>query len=200
MTRRHVGRVGVVVLALAAVSCGSTVRDGSGTSFLIINGLEAASGADPDTFGNTLRSDVLTVVDDVPTVFNDVGRVTFTLGLKDPGTASSPNSPTQNQYITINRYRVQFARSDGRSAEGVDVPYAFEGAFTATVTGGETTAGFNLVRHTAKGEAPLSALARNGVVISTIATVTFYGRDQTGRDATATGRIGIDFGNFGDPN
>jgi hypothetical protein len=36
-------------------------------------------------------------------------------------------------------------------------------------------------------------------MISTIADVTFYGRDQAGNDVSATGSIGIDFGNFGDP-
>jgi len=30
--------------------------------------------------------------------------------------------------------------------------------------------------------------------------VTFYGRDQAGNDVSATGSIGIVFGNFADPN
>jgi len=29
--------------------------------------------------------------------------------------------------------------------------------------------------------------------------VTFYGHDQAGNDISATGSIGVEFGNFGDP-
>ena len=50
----------------------------------------------------------------------------------------------------------------GRRAEhaGVDVPYGFDGAFTVTVAGA-ADASFTLVRHIAKEEAPLAALAGN---------------------------------------
>jgi hypothetical protein len=58
---------------------------------------------------------------------------------------------------------------------------------------------FEIVRHIAKDEAPLKALAFNGVIISTIGEVTFYGRDQAGREVSVVGRIGVNFGNFGDP-
>ncbi len=193
------GRAGIVALAIAATSCGSAVRDGSGTSFLIIGELRASSGATPNEFGNTLRSDVLTIVDDVPTIFNDSGAVTFGLGLKDPGSTNSPNSPSQNQFITVDRYRVRYVRADGRNTPGVDVPYGFDGSFTVTVDSDGGTGSFQLVRHIAKEEAPLRALANGAVIISTIAEITFYGRDLTGREVTATGRISIDFGNFGDP-
>lgn len=196
----HIGRTGMLLVALAAVSCGSAVRDGSGTSFLIVNSLELASGAAPGSFGNTLRSDVITIVDDVPTVFNDLARVTLSLGLKDPGSATSPIAPSQNQFITVDRYRVRYTRTDGRNTPGVDVPHGFDGAFTTTVRGGSTAAAFTVVRHIAKEEAPLRALRGNGVIISTLADITFFGRDQTGREVTATARASIDFGNFGDPN
>jgi hypothetical protein len=62
------------------------------------------------------------------------------------------------------------------------------------------TAGFQIVRHSAKEEAPLKALRFNGSIISTIATVTFYGQDQAGNEISAAGNIGIDFGDFADPN
>lgn len=193
-------RAAVLALAIAASSCGSVVRDGSGTSFLIVNVLEGASGARPDEFGGTLLSDVITVVDDSATLFNDIGRVSLSLGLKDPGSATSPNVPTQNQAITVDRYRVRYVRADGRNTPGVDVPYGFDGAFTMTVTGGgAATVGFDLVRNTAKQEAPLAALARTPVLLDTIAEVTFFGRDLTGREVSATGRISVTFGNFGDP-
>jgi hypothetical protein len=44
----------------------------------------------------------------------------------------------------------------------------------------------------------LAALASSGVIISTIAKVTFYGHDQTGREVSATASISVDFGNFAD--
>jgi hypothetical protein len=55
------------------------------------------------------------------------------------------------------------------------------------------------VRHIAKSEAPLGALAVSPVVITTIAEVTFFGRDQTGREVSVVAKITVDFGNFGDP-
>ena len=185
---------------MLSTSCGDVVRQGTGGSFLIVSSMEAAPGAEPTDFGNTLLSDVITVVDDSPTFFNDVGRVTFRLGLKDPGGATSPTTPSQNDAITINRYRVTFIRADGRNTPGVDVPYGFDGAFTLTVTGGDASAAFTIVRNIAKMEAPLAALRFNGVVLSTIAEVTFYGADLTGHEVAATARISIDFANFGDPS
>jgi hypothetical protein len=189
------GRAGILALTIGAASCGSVVREGSGTSFLIISSLEGASGAEPEEFGNTLHSDVETGGG----VFNDFGQVVFALGLKDPGSATSANEPTQNQFITIDRYRVRYIRADGRNTQGVDVPYGFDGAITITVDGDGGAGGFQLVRHLAKVEAPLGSLVTNRVIISTIAEITFFGRDLTGREVTAVGRMSIDFGNFADP-
>jgi len=101
--------------------------------------------------------------------------------------------------ITVNRYRVRYVRADGRNTPGVDVPYGFDGAFTVTVGTGDASAGFTLVRSQAKLEAPLLALRHNLMVISVIAEVTFFGRDQTGRDVQATANILINFANHGDP-
>jgi hypothetical protein len=185
---------GAALVLLATVSCGELSRQGSASTYLIVSSLEAASGAEPSNFSGNLSSDVVTVVDDVPTVFADGAQVTFTLATKDPGVATSPQN-----FITIDRYRVRYLRTDGRNTEGVDVPYGFDGAFTATV-GSSTTAGFTLVRVQAKGESPLRALAQNGGVISTIAEVTFYGQDQTGRAVTVSGKISVNFANWGDPD
>jgi hypothetical protein len=197
---RRAGLVGLVGLMLTSLSCGDVTRQGSGSSYLIINALEAASGAEPTQFGGTLNSDVVTVVEGSSTIFNDLGRVRLALGLKDAGGAELPTAPTTNNFITVNRYHVRYVRADGRNTPGVDVPYPFDGAFTATVGAGQVEVGFELVRHIAKVEAPLGALARNLIIISTIAEVTFYGRDQTGREVQATGQMLVSFGNFGDPN
>ncbi len=189
---------GTVGLILASVSCGDLTRQGTASSYLLVEELVAASGAEPDKLGATLHSDVITIVKDVPTIFSDNGRVSFSIGLKDPGSTSSPITPTANNSITVERYHVNYIRADGRNTPGVDVPYAFDGAMTFTVTG-ERSESFELVRHTAKQEAPLAALVQSPVIILTIAEVTFYGHDQTGRAVSTTTKIAIDFGNFGDP-
>jgi len=187
-----------VVLAAVTTSCGDQQRQGEGSSYLIVNALEAARGSDPATFSGNLPSDVVTVVNDVPTTFNDLGRVRLVLAMKDPGGVETPTKPTTANYITIDRYHVRYIRADGRNVQGVDVPYAFDGGMTLTVGTSEVTGAFTIVRNIAKDEAPLRALTVNGVIISTIAEVTFYGHDQTGREASVSANISVDFGNFGD--
>ena len=195
------GRLALLALTMFSASCGDLTREGTASSYLVISTLEAASGAQPSNFGATLQSDVVTIVDGQPTIFSDSGRVRLMLAMKDAGSVDSPTTPTVNNFITITRYRVRYLRADGRNTPGVDVPYGFDGAFTGTVGAGEFTAGFELVRHIAKEESPLRALASNrAVIISTIAEITFYGHDQTGRDVSVTGQLLVSFGDFGDPS
>ncbi len=188
----------LAILVLASASCGEMTRQGTASSFLAVETLEAASGAEPGEFGGDLASDVITVVNGTPTAFADIARVNFVLMLKDPGTVNVPNSPGPNNAITIDRYHVQFIRADGRNTPGVDVPYPFDGAFTLTVFD-RAEAAFTLVRVQAKREAPLSGMVNNGIRLSTIAEITFYGHDQTGREVSTVGRIGVNFNNWGDP-
>jgi hypothetical protein len=205
-------RVAAALFAIASVlsgSCGSLVKQGRSPSYVIINSLTAASGAKPQEFGNVLASDVVTNVKTtiggqevfVPTIFADNGQAIVKLGLKDIGQGATPASPTTNNQITLTRYRVVYTRSDGRNREGVDVPYAFDGAITHTVLAEAGSFGFTLVRVQAKAEAPLRALRGGGgaVTISTIAEVTFYGHDQTGTEVTVTGSISVNFADWGDP-
>ena len=155
--------LGLLAAAAAGASgCSSTVREGRSPAYLIVQQLEAASGAEDDQFSDELSSDVLTN----GSVFEDLARVTFRLGLKDIGAEGAPNSPTVNNFITVNRYAVTFRRTDGRNTPGVDVPYAFEGAGTVTVTGSDATMSFVIVRAQAKVESPLKELAGGGAVRS----------------------------------
>ena len=205
-----VARAGILLLAAAATGCGEYVRNsGRAPAQPIILALAGAPGVTPDKFGGNLLSDVLTYVNRtvgneqirVPTVFNDVGSVAMRLILKDPGQAGSVAAPTPLNQITFTRYTVNYRRTDGRNTPGVDVPFPIDGGLTFTVPlDKDVTAGFELVRTTAKEEAPLRALVRNPVIISVVADVTFYGRDQAGNDASVSGSISIDFGDFGDPN
>ena len=68
------------------------------------------------------------------------------------------------------------------------------------VPGGTVTQGFELIRHVAKSEAPLGALKNSPVIISTVAEITFFGHDLAGNELSASGNLGIQFGNFADPD
>jgi hypothetical protein len=203
--RHRARRAALAALVLATVSCGDVAREGRSPVFLVINNLAGAPGGGhgANTFTGTLFSDVqvllttpapCTVTSPCPTVFADSGQVILSMAPKDSAVA-----PTSNNQVTINRYHVAYTRADGRNTPGVDVPYAFDGAATATIAAsGTATISFEMVRHVAKEEAPLVQLIKNPQVISTIANVTFYGRDVTGNDVSVTGSILIEFGNFGD--
>ena len=206
-------RVQLLMFAAAltgSVSCGDLNRSGKSPSFLIIDSLSGSSGATPGTFASQLNSDVQTLVDQtvngqqvkVPTVFNDLGQATIRAVLKNPGTATAATTPTTINQVTITRYHVQFRRADGRNEPGRDVPYAFDGAVTATVGASAVAVTFDIVRHTNKQEPPLRNLINSGgsFQINTIAEVTFYGKDQAGNDVTVTGFISVNFADFGDPS
>jgi hypothetical protein len=196
------GARAMVVVAVTAglfvTSCSKLIRTGQSPSYLIMNTLQGASGAEPGSFGSTLASDVITVVDGTPTVFADLGQANLQLQLKDPGSQNSPNSPTQVNAITITQYHVKFIRSDGRNVQGVDVPFEFDGAVTVTIAATGSVP-FTLVRVQSKEEAPLRTLRNGGAPITTVAEVTFFGHDQNGRDVTVSGRLEVSFANWGDP-
>jgi hypothetical protein len=212
ITKWRIGRSTLLpVLAasvLASVSCGSVARSGRSPSFLVIDLLAGASGATPGEFGNVMASDVVTLVTQtvnaqqvkVPTVFEDPGQATLRVLLKDQGSPGVISAPSNLNWLKLTRYRVVYRRADGRNTPGVDVPYAFDGALTATITNTPITVNLTLVRLQAKIEAPLAALASGGAgVISTIADVTFYGQDLAGNAFAETGSISINFANWGDP-
>jgi hypothetical protein len=207
---RHVMEVaGALALLVGSVSCGNVVRTGRSPSLLVIDSLTGASGATPTSFSSVLDSDVITIVTkqingasvQVATIFDDPGQVQLHIDLKDAGTPTAPISPSALNSVTINRYEVVYTRADGLNTQGVDVPYTFDGAITATVTVSPSQIGFLLVRTQAKEEPPLVALSQGGgsKVISTIANVTFYGADQAGNAVSVTGSISINFADFGDP-
>lgn len=193
---RRTAWVSMTALALVSAGCGDVVRQGRSPVQLVINFLQAAPGAQPDELGATLLSDVITN----GTIFNDVGQVTLSIMLKDPGQPGLPAAPSNINRVTIDRYRVEYKRADGRNTPGVDVPFPFDSAVTFTVPAeGTVTSGFEIVRVTAKLENPLFPLATNGNLIATIADVTFFGRDLAGNDIQTTGSIQVNFANFADP-
>ena len=185
----------VAAAALATAACGDKVLQGKGSSYLVIDQLAAASGAKAETFSTVLQSDVLTKGD----VLEDLGKVTLHIAMKDV-TVTTGTEPTANNVITVNRYHVDFVRSDGRNQPAVDVPYSIDGAVTGTVTTSQTALVFTLVPKQRKLEAPLRALRNQGgaVAIMTIANVTFYGYDQAGNAVVVTGSISVNFADWAD--
>lgn len=182
-----------LICSATATGCGSEMlRTGRAPVFLVIDSLGGGTeGLAP------FLSDV------GPTVFNDVGVAQIRAESKDqsgallgPGAVTTPIND-----VTITRYRVSFRRSDGRNTPGVDVPYGFDGGVSRTITVGEAaTVNFDLVRHAAKLEPPLRNLNNQGgqLVISTVAEVTFFGRDQNGNEVSVTGLLDVTFGDFPD--
>ena len=197
-----------LAITLLAPGCTSLLNNSTTSSYLVLDSLEASTGREPDKLSGVLNSDVLTFVKkdvggvqaSVPTIFADNLVATLHLALKDPGTTDSPTKPSSTNAITITRYHVTFVRSDGRNTEGVDVPYAFDGGVTVTVGSDAVKLNTTLVREQSKSEAPLKGLVGAfGPSISTIAEITFYGKDQTGRDVQVVGRISVNFADWGDP-
>jgi hypothetical protein len=200
----------VLVVAAAAAGCGQQNTEGRSPSYLIVEALQAASGATPSAFSGALESDVITNVKTTvgeqevlqPTVYEDTGQVKLRMALKDGGNGMAVAAPTAVNAVTVTRYHVDFKRTDGRNTPGVDVPYGFDGAATGTIGADGGVITFVLVRAQAKLEAPLRALRGGGgaIVISTMAEVTFYGTDQNGNSVSVVGMISVNFADWGDPS
>lgn len=145
-----------------------------------------------------LQSDVISYSADSQQYYvtGDAAKVTLTAKLLNPSTtveASLYNS------IQVTRYTVQYIRSDGKSVEGVDVPYSFEGAISANIEiDASVEASFIVVREVAKQESPLVDLieARDEGVLEVVAKIDFYGHDMTNNKVKATGYLTIFFANY----
>ena len=185
---------------------GDLMRTGRSAVFLTVEKMEASSGGAAGSASAFLLSDVQVLVDQtvngvtvkMPTIFNDSLTATIRSNEKN----QNPDSLlTIISAVTLTRYHVDFRRTDGRNTPGVDVPFGFDGGLGVTIPPGSTAAvSIDLVRHQAKLEPPLKNLAGVGGqgFISTIAEVTFYGRDQNGNDVAVTGRIDVQFADFAD--
>jgi hypothetical protein len=169
-------------ILIGCISCGDVVRENRSPVIVDVATIITKNG-------NVLLSDVAT---DAGGVLDDIATATIASQMKNVSI-----SPTVNNQVTFNRYHVSFQRADGRNVEGVDVPFAFDGAVTATVpAGGSTSVTFEIVRWHAKEESPLAQLVTNRNQIATIATVTFYGADAVGNVVSASGTISVNFSNL----
>lgn len=187
----------VLPVILIAISCNPVSDDSRSGSMLIV---ESLTGTDME--GNEasfLQSDVIFQDPDDPTkstIYSDSASASFRARLVDP---ASLTGPSYYNDITVTRYIVSYWRADGRNAEGVDVPYSFEGYLSVNIPiDSRIEIPFVIVREVAKLEPPLVGLHewRDAGVIEVRAKVEFYGQDQTGRTVKATGYLTIFFANY----
>ena len=195
--------IGAACLISSASCGGELMRTGRSAVFLTVEGVSASPGGGGSS-GSFLLSDVQVLEDrtvngvttQVPTIFNDSVSVTLRSNEKNQtAVATLINS------VTLTRYHVDFRRTDGRNTPGVDVPYGFDGGLGVTIGPGSTAiVALEIVRHQAKLEPPLMNLRSTGGqgFISTIAEITFYGRDQNGNEVSVTARLDVQFGDFAD--
>jgi len=192
------------VCVLASTSCGSELlRTSRAPVYLVVLNTSAAS-SNSGSASAFLQSDVQTLVDGtvngqptkVPTIFSDNAVVTLRVDPKNPTVET-----TLINAVTLTRYHVNYRRTDGRNAPGVDVPYPIDGGLGVTIDAGKSQdVTFEIVRHQAKLEPPLRNLVSVGGLgfISTIAEITFFGRDQNGNEVTTTALMDVQFGDFAD--
>ncbi len=187
----------IIPFILTFFSCNPIENETKSASRLIVESITGTNLDDEDA--DFLHSDVLYQDPDDPadtSIIADTASVTFRAELLDP---NSITGPSYLNNITVNRYVVTYSRTDGKNAEGIDVPYSFEGSFTAQIVVDSTASvSFIIVREVAKNEPPLVDLVYGTEegVIQTTARVDFYGHDQANRNVQATGYLTVFFANY----
>jgi len=191
------GLAALAALVLLAPGCNPVENSTQSATLLRVTNLTGKDLANSDV--NFMLSDVLYVDPQTgaQSWVADVARATFSAELLDP---KSINGSSLYNDILVTRYVVTFTRADGKNAQGVDVPYSFEGAMSVNVPIGQAaTASFILVREVAKQEPPLLNLrdGKPGDGLYVTAQVDFYGRDGANKTVKATGYLPITFANYG---
>lgn len=196
VTIRTITFTSLLAATVLVAGCGDRSSGPSPSKVTITEIKVAAGGTSPTFASGPLNSDVVTK----GSIVDDLAEVTMDLLLKDPGVPGNEAKPSAINAVTFTRYHIEYRRADRRNTPGVDVPYPFDSAQTFTVTDDGISTVIEVVRHVAKAEAPLAALASDPNVITTIATVTFYGKDQAGNNVTVSADLQVNFANFADPS
>ncbi len=177
-------------------SCNPIEDDSRSDSVLFVVSITGTDLEDNDV--NYLQSDVVMIDIDTgnATVAADDAKVMFSAESLDPepwlGTSHYSD-------VFVTHYVVTYSRSDGKSQEGVDIPYSFDGSFSARVQiGSSTEVSFIVVRAVSKLEPPLINLTagRGEGELKTTARIDFYGNDTLGNKVKATGYLAIFFANY----
>jgi hypothetical protein len=177
-------------------SCNPIEDDTRSDSVLLVVSITGKDVEDNDV--DFLQSDVVVIDQDTgnATVFADAATVMFSAEFlaPEPWLGTSHYSD-----IYVTHYVVTYSRSDGKSQEGVDVPYSFDGSFSARVQiDSSTEVSFIVVRAVSKLEPPLINLTagRGEGELKATARIDFYGHDTIGNTVKATGYLTIFFANY----
>lgn len=179
-----------VACMVSGVSCGGELlRTGRAPVYIVVDSVTAGPQ------GGDLASFLLSDVQTGGGVINDNVSITMHLEAKNPSVALAAINN-----VTMTRYTVEFRRTDGQNRPGVDVPFGFSGALSGTVGTSGASVAFELVRHQAKREPPLANMAGAGGqrLLSTVAEITLYGRDQNGNEVMTKTSVDVHFGDFAD--
>lgn len=181
-----------LLLALALGGCtAGYVQNSEADVALYINAINGGQVLDSDvrtgTSGNTVTAD----------------RVTVSLANR----SKNPNV-TELQVaraIDVERYTVRYFRSDGRNAEGVDVPFQISGFVRSALDiGANEDVEVEVVRAQAKLDPPLTnlkgvvngALGGSSLLLTCFAEITIYGHTTSGKAVSASSSMQIDFADF----
>lgn len=172
------------VAALAMGGCGADYVEGDTSSvLLLINNIAGGTPQLSDVRGEQ------------GAIINCQIELELTARPKNP---TSPVGVAED--VRLNRYTVTYRRADGRSQEGIDVPFAISGNTTALVSSegtATTTLAVDLVRHQAKLEPPLMNIT--GLQVVTMqADITVFGRTVSGKNVTSSGSVQVTFADFAD--
>jgi hypothetical protein len=192
---RAVRTSAALVLLLGSVGCTPEfARQNESQVILRVVSITGQSGGSGGGSGisSVLQSDV---VSNTGGVINDNATITLELITKNQNVTGLG----EFNDVLLERYEVQFIRSDGHNQEGVDVPYHFSGPLAQQIRA-PGTAGVSIVivRHEAKEEPPLRNLGTFGGenIIHAIAEITVHGRTTNEKVVTATGRLQVRFADF----
>ena len=183
-------RAMAVVLALGALAMSGCVPDwaeqGDSPNTLLMTGINS---------GTPITSDVQI---SNGSICPDFATLRVENHLKNPlNTDASFRSD-----VVIERYDVRYFRSDGRSTEGVDVPFRITGNVAQEIQASNSAVlNLEIVRRQAKLEPPLRNLQGlgGGQVVTMFAEVTLHARSTIQQSLnTATARVQIDFADFVD--
>lgn len=192
-------KAGIALMALIFLFACNPIEDETKSDSLLI--VERITGVDAE--GNEadfLQSDVIKVNTDTGETYvtADVAKATLRATLLDPAPLMGASAYND---ILVNRYVVNYTRTDNKNTPGVDVPYPIEGMLNVLVGIDQTVQiSFIIVKETAKLEPPLRNLAigRAEGVLTVNAKIDFYGEDLTKRKVKASGYLTIEFANYSD--
>jgi hypothetical protein len=193
-TKKHI-LMGLALLAasLFLPACNPLENDSRSNSILVVESIQGKdmSGTEADF----LQSDV---IKNDNTIAADTAKATLSARLLDPAPILGTS---QFSDIMLTRYVVSFSRTDGKSRQGVDVPFSFEGSLSTLIKVDSTTSvSLVVVREAAKLEGPLLNLRDSayGDILNMTAKIDFYGHDLADNAVKATGYLTVYFANYAD--